>query len=564
MLIQKSRARFTFLFALLVASILFVPFIIYGHGYFLYYGDFNVQQIPFYQMAHDAVRSGNLWWSWTTDLGANFIGSYSFYLLGSPFFWLTLPFPSAAVPYLMGPLLILKFACAAVAAYAFLRRFVKPQYASVGGLLYAFSGFSLYNIFFNHFFDAIIIFPLMLLGLEMLMKDNRRGLFGITVFFAALSNYYFFIGQVVFLLLYFLVRALSGEWTLRPVRLLSLALEAVAGTAMAGVLLLPSFFAVIQNYRTGQLVDGWNALYYSTPQRIFDIIHSFIFVQDMPAYANFFPDSANKWASMSAWLPLFGCTGALAYFQSRHHRDWLRRLLIIGVVCAVVPLFNAAFQLFNAMYYARWFYMLTLIMALATVWCFDSADVPWANDAKPTALNAAPVPLSAAHGRTKKSRVPAPASPVNWRRAIGWTLGFIVFFGLIIGLMPSDGFKHFGLAADPLYFLVIVGAALLCLVLTGLLVTLVKRQPSRFFPVGIALVTAVVLLVGWSQLAMGTASSSFTQSYMINNAINGQSVLPAPGQTMTQMERIDTGPYDLDNLGLFWNTPDIQAFHSIV
>ena len=92
-----------FVYGIGISFLFFIPFIIYDKGYFLFYGDFNVQQVPFYQMAHDAVRSGSFGWSWTTDLGANFIGSYSFYLLGSPFFWLTLPFPSAAVPYLMGP-----------------------------------------------------------------------------------------------------------------------------------------------------------------------------------------------------------------------------------------------------------------------------------------------------------------------------------------------------------------------------------------------------------------------------------------------------------------------------
>ena len=82
----KERALLSFLLPLAAAALLFLPFLIYDKGYFIYYGDFNVQQIPFYQMAHDSVRSGNIFWSWTTDLGANFVGSYSFYLLGSPFF----------------------------------------------------------------------------------------------------------------------------------------------------------------------------------------------------------------------------------------------------------------------------------------------------------------------------------------------------------------------------------------------------------------------------------------------------------------------------------------------
>ena len=112
----RERALLSFLLPLAGAALLFLPFLILDKGYFIYYGDFNVQQIPFYQMAHDSVRAGNFAWNWTTDLGANFVGSYSFYLLGSPFFWLTIPFPSAAVPYLMGPLLILKFACCSAAA----------------------------------------------------------------------------------------------------------------------------------------------------------------------------------------------------------------------------------------------------------------------------------------------------------------------------------------------------------------------------------------------------------------------------------------------------------------
>ena len=101
-----------FFLGLGLSFLVFIPFIVVDGGRFLFYGDFNVQQVPFYRLAHDAVRSGNLGWSHLTDLGANFIGSYSFYLLGSPFFWLTIPFPSEWVQYLMGPLLILKFACA--------------------------------------------------------------------------------------------------------------------------------------------------------------------------------------------------------------------------------------------------------------------------------------------------------------------------------------------------------------------------------------------------------------------------------------------------------------------
>ena len=50
--------------ALLAAGIMFLPFLIMDRGLFFFFGDFNVQQVPFYQMIHDAIRSGNFFWSW--------------------------------------------------------------------------------------------------------------------------------------------------------------------------------------------------------------------------------------------------------------------------------------------------------------------------------------------------------------------------------------------------------------------------------------------------------------------------------------------------------------------
>ena len=114
---QKEKYLSTFFIALFVAAALFVPYMIMGEGYFTFYGDFNVQQIPFYMQCHKAVKSGNIFWSWTTDLGASFIGSYSFYLLGSPFFWLTLLLPYRWTPWAMVPMLCLKFAVAGGGAY---------------------------------------------------------------------------------------------------------------------------------------------------------------------------------------------------------------------------------------------------------------------------------------------------------------------------------------------------------------------------------------------------------------------------------------------------------------
>lgn len=157
---------FAFLLGFGALLIVYLPAMCLEHGYFLYYGDYNSQQLPFYSLANDAVRSGSFGWNWYTDLGANFIGSYAFYLLGSPFFWITTILPRSWMLYALPVLLSVKHGIAVMTAYAYIQRFVRSRNAAlIGGLLYAFSGFQLFNLFFNHFQDVTAFFPLLLIAI---------------------------------------------------------------------------------------------------------------------------------------------------------------------------------------------------------------------------------------------------------------------------------------------------------------------------------------------------------------------------------------------------------------
>ena len=100
-----------------------------GGGYFHYAGDFNDQQINFYQYANAFVKNGGSF-SWATDLGSGFVNSYSFYLLGSPFFWLSMVVPARLMPWAMVPLLCLKMAVAGGGGNMLHHRSFKLQFYS--------------------------------------------------------------------------------------------------------------------------------------------------------------------------------------------------------------------------------------------------------------------------------------------------------------------------------------------------------------------------------------------------------------------------------------------------
>lgn len=518
-----------FFLGLGLSFLVFIPFIVVDGGRFLFYGDFNVQQVPFYRLAHDAVRSGNMGWSHTTDLGANFIGSYSFYVLGSPFFWLTIPFPSEWVQYLMGPLLILKFACATLTGFIYVRRYVKnPDSALVAGVLYAFSGFSIYNIFFNHFHEAIVFFPLLLAALDEYMATRRRGLFALAVCVCCVVNYYFFVGQVTFTVIYFFLRIICKSWKLSLKDFLLLALEAVLGLGLSCVLLVPSVMTVLQNYRTSEYINGWNAVLYNNVQRYLHILSCFFFPPDLPARPNVTPDSGSKWASLGAWLPLFGMTGVIGWLQMRR-KHWLKKFLWILFLMALVPFLNASFQMMNSAYYARWYYMLTLMMAMATVLALE-------NDR------------------------------INWKRSIIWTVTITLAIALVVGFMPTfetvDGTEtvSYGLEAYPTRFWSYVAISLVSIAAVVYLFCFCRKNKKIFYRSTLIGLSLISVFYSIFFIALGKTQSEYTWDHLIPYSLNGGKDVDLPDLQECRSDFYES----LDNAGMFWEIPTIQAFHSVV
>ncbi len=528
----KEKSFLTFLLGLLVSAAFFLPYMILSEGYFTFYGDFNVQQIPFYQECHAAIKSGNIFWNWNTDLGANFIGSYSFYLLGSPFFWLTIPFPNSFVPYLMGPLLILKFGCAALTAYFYIRRFTRtPNAAMLGGLMYAFSGFSVYNIFFNHFHEPIIFFPLLLLSLELLITENRRMVFALAVCLCAVVNYFFFFGMVVFAVIYFFVRLFSGAIRVKFLRFLVLVFEAVLGLLMAAFLLVPSIMAITGNNRISEFLTGWNAIMYGKEQIYANVLQCFFFPPDIPARPIFFPGADVKWSSLGGWLPVFSMVGVFTWFSKRKNH-WLKRVLGICIFMALVPILNSAFYAFNQSYYARWFYMPILLMCLATVSLTEDDSVDWGYGFK-------------------------------------WVTGITLAVTLVIGFFPrevEEGKYAFGLftpdgEGDYTYlirFWITSAIALVSLAILYFLLKILKNNRKSFYTAATACVCIVSAIYGNVYVFSGRQHSYEIKEVMIDQLIEGEM-----GVTDDSQYRIDV--YDgVDNTSMYLGVPGINAFHSVV
>lgn len=151
-------------------------------------------------------------------------------------------------------------------------------------------------------------------------------MFTLAVFSACVVNYYFFVGQVLFVIIYFLMITLTKAYKFKVKNFLLLALEVIIGFLATAFILLPSVLGLIGNPRLAELPNGWDSLVYSQPQKYWLIILSLFFPADMPAFPVFTPGSNCRWASVAAWLPLVGMTGVIAYFQVCR-KSWLKSFL---------------------------------------------------------------------------------------------------------------------------------------------------------------------------------------------------------------------------------------------
>ena len=518
----------------LTAAIFFLPFYILDGGFFHYAGDFNSQQITFYRYMNGFVKGAGYpdsafagaprnTFSWATDLGSGVMNAYSFYLYGSPFFWLSVLLPQSWLPYMMVPLLVLKFGVAGGGAFLYLRRYVKNEnYAVLGACLYALSGFAVYNVFFNHFVDVVALFPYLLWALDEAIYENRHGLFAFWVAVNLLNNYFFFVGQVIFLCIYFVCKLTAKDFRLTGRKFGHLLWESVLGVAMGCLLLFPAVLSLLQNPRTIDLSSGWGFLTYAKVQQYLAILLSWILPPDSPYLTSVWSEGVIKWTSMTAYLPLCSLAGAMAYWRSRK-ADSKKRIVAVCAVCALVPVLNSAFYALNSSYYARWYYMPTLILAAMTVNALEDPDVD----------------------------LDAPA------RGIGWIMLATLVFAVVPVRDDTTGTWSFGVLKNPEQFFVVLGFGLLGLALYRYLCG-IWRQNSRFAQRMTAAVLVFACVFSMVHIGIGKFGQWYTDSDLVKqdtNALLLKNDLPEGDY------RVDT--YKIhDNIGMWLDKSCLQYFGS--
>ncbi|MCR2046947.1 YfhO family protein [Acetatifactor muris] len=263
--IRKTAPFFALLLPSLIMLILFIIRRIYPFGdrSFLF-SDMYHQYMPFFSELLHKVRGGeSLNFSFNVGIGSNFLALFVYYL-ASPFHIFSLLVPESHLMEFMSYLIVLKIGLAGLTAYIYLRKHSVSQNARgwqsglnalcptedscFGALLfscfYALSGFMAaynYNIMWV---DCVVLLPLVVLGLERLVKEGRCGLYCVMLALSIFTNYYLSIMICIFLVLYFILLLVTERGGLRSIG--HFVFFSLLAGGMAAILLIPEVCAILK------------------------------------------------------------------------------------------------------------------------------------------------------------------------------------------------------------------------------------------------------------------------------------------------------------------------------
>lgn len=367
---------FTFILSLVIGFLSYGYWIVTNNGTAITQIDTFWQQVPFYRDGWDKVHESSFtFWSWNNMQGNDYYASNLLYFIWSPFFRIITFFPKEWIPQMMLIMNVLKFALGGLFFALFLKVFgYKKWYTLViGGVLYAYSGPMIINVFFNHFNDYFAFFPLLLVSAEYYLKKKRIWLSFTLAFLTIISPYFATITFSIFAA-YLIVRwLLINKFTIKTFlhELLLAVFFSALGFGMALFALLPFVLFTISNPRVGSLSDikgflDYYPFHYGFAIPIFSLPTLLFPPSRIQAFEPFYNMSI-LWQSLSLFatsLPLLMLPQLKKFVEIKSYRKIF--VFALGLfLFLLLPFLNHLVAFLSNMTY-RWSYLVVAFMIFGT------------------------------------------------------------------------------------------------------------------------------------------------------------------------------------------------------
>ncbi len=167
--------------------------------------DLNGQYVFYFEALRDLLLGeGSFIYSFGRTLGGEFMGIIAYYL-ASPFSFIVALFPKEMITEALLTLFVLKTGLCGLTFGIYLHNTRKrnPVAAVIFSTMYALTAYAVVYQHNTMWIDNVIFLPLILLGIESIIKHGKYKLFVVSLALAVLSNYYIGYMTCIFVAVYF-------------------------------------------------------------------------------------------------------------------------------------------------------------------------------------------------------------------------------------------------------------------------------------------------------------------------------------------------------------------------
>ena len=217
--------------------------------------DLNGQYVYYFEAIRDILRGEQgIIYSFERALGGEFLGIVAYYL-ASPFSIITALFPEGMITESIAVMLLLKCGLSGMNMCIYLHKShpTKPVNELIFSLMYALCSYAVVMQHNTMWFDCVLFFPLIMLGVESLIKYGKYKLFVLTLAVSVFSNYYIgymvCIGVAAYFFFYYL-KSTPEERNPREEKahfiksLGRIALFSAIAVGIAAIIILPAYYSL--------------------------------------------------------------------------------------------------------------------------------------------------------------------------------------------------------------------------------------------------------------------------------------------------------------------------------
>lgn len=291
-------------------------------------------------------------WSQAIGYGGDIPTSLAAYLW-DPFNWISFFIPTKYAEIGYAIMITMKFYACGITYSIFARYRRYPYYAILcGAVIYTFSAVGYVGFYQSFFINPLIIFPLLILGVDVLFEKNKPVIYVIMLAIAFVSYFYFAYMMCILVFLYCVIKLIFSETSVKNVTniasmILRFFLYSVLAMGISAVSLLPSLIVMLQAGRIGlshYLPIWFDKSYYSG-----------MFVGWTTSYNMLGRDCNIGWGAIALI-----CVIVLFLYQKENWKIKLEFILMTAGLC--IPMVG---HIMNGMSYTtnRWVFAYNLLVA---------------------------------------------------------------------------------------------------------------------------------------------------------------------------------------------------------